>query len=74
VPHRQFGDQDVEEPLMLNHLGIIVTDPGKSIPFYEACLAPMGLSHYRVILGKNGRIKGIEGAARVRRWRDLWFT
>ena len=28
---------------MLDHLGIIVTDPAKSIPFYEACLAPLGL-------------------------------
>jgi catechol 2,3-dioxygenase-like lactoylglutathione lyase family enzyme len=28
---------------MLDHLGIIVTNPAKSFPFYEACLAPLGL-------------------------------
>ena len=28
---------------MFDHLGIFVSDTGKSIPFFEACLAPLGI-------------------------------
>lgn len=28
---------------MFDHIGIITTDSAKSIPFYEACLAPLGI-------------------------------
>ena len=28
---------------MFDHLGIIIKDADKSLPFYEACLAPLGI-------------------------------
>ncbi len=29
---------------MFDHIGIFVSDPRRSIPFYEACLAPLGIT------------------------------
>ena len=29
--------------VMIDHLGLIIKDPNKIIPFYEACLAPLGI-------------------------------
>jgi len=28
---------------MFDHLGIVIKDANKSLPFYEACLAPLGI-------------------------------
>ncbi len=28
---------------MLDHFGVTVTDMSKSLPFYEACLEPLGI-------------------------------
>lgn len=29
---------------MFDHIGIFVSDPSRSIPFYEHCLAPLGIT------------------------------
>jgi len=32
-----------EGAAVFDHLGIVIKDPDKSLPFYEACLAPLGI-------------------------------
>ena len=35
---------------MFDHLGIVIKNTNKSLPFYEACLAPLGIRKLKTCL------------------------
>ena len=41
---------------MFDHLGIVIKDANKSLPFYEACLAPLGIRRLKTWLNARRNI------------------
>lgn len=47
---------------MFDHIGIFVSDPLRSIPFYERCLAPLGIT----IVQRQPEWSGVQSSSPAR--------